>query len=421
MDRPLDDKVRRDRARKRALTAAGAIAAGAAAWLGLTSLLSPTLALGRLRTGTVDVGPIAATVSAPGTVVPEAERVVSCPVDTRVLRVLRRPGAAVKAGESLVEVDTTGPSLAAQRLRKELRLKESQAERARLALAGSLSGLASQVRVKELSLSTARASLARSRKLFAEGLVSEEGLRQAELDEARTAEELSQLREAMVLARRSGEVEEAALEAELANARREAEEAERELLLASARSESDGVVTFAVSEEGAAVRRGDVLARVADLTAFRVDAEVPDVHAASVRPGQEALVRLDSVRLAATVSRVQPEVRDGRVTVSLALAEKAHPRLRPSLRVEVELVTDRRERAVRLPRGSFGAAEGGVDVWVLRKGEAVRTRVALGVSNADAYEALSGLSAGDVVVLSEMADFAHLSRVRVKGWEGGSR
>jgi HlyD family secretion protein len=114
-------------------------------------------------------------------------------------------------------------------------------------------------------------------------------------------------------------------------------------------------------------------------------------------------------------------VRNGQVTVSVSIDEKAHPLLRPNLRVDVELVTDTKARAIRLPRGSFAAAEGGVEVWVLKGGEAVKSRVRLGVSNADHYEAVSGLVEGDEVVLSEMTDFAHLSRVRVKGGKGGSR
>ena len=41
----------------------------------------------------------------------------------------------------------------------------------------------------------------------------------------------------------------------------------------------------------------------------------------------------------------QPEVRDGQVTVSVSLDEKAHAALRPNLRVDVALVTDRKARA----------------------------------------------------------------------------
>lgn len=403
----------------RATLVAAALLAGA--WLGLGALLRPSISLARVRTGRVDVGPMTATLSAPGTVVPESERVISSPIDSRILRVRVQPGAAVKAGTPLLDLDTTGPALAAARLRKELRLKEAAAERAALALEGTLASLESRVEVAGLTLSTWGASLERNRKLFAEGLVSEELLRQSELDEARTRVELARLKDEMRLARRSADVERRSLEVELATARSEAAQAERELALAAARSEADGVVTFVATGEGAAVRKGDVLARVADLTAFRVDALVPDVHAARVTPGMEALVRVDDARLRGTVRSVAPEVRDGQVAVAVSLSERAHSLFRPSLRVEVEIVTGRRERAVRLPRGSFGTAGEGASVWVLRGAEAVRTEVRLGVSNAERCEALSGLAEGDEVVLSEMADFAHLSRVRVKGRKGETR
>lgn len=421
MDRPLDEREIRKRRGRKAGAALSAAVLLVGAWLGLGALLRPSISLARVRTGRVDAGPTTATLSAQGTVVPESERVVSSPIDSRILRVLVQPGAAVTAGTPLLELDTAGPALAAARLRKELRLKEAAAERAALALEGTLASLESRVEVAGLTLSTFGASLARNRKLFAEGLVSEELLRQSELDEARTRVELARLKDEMRLARRSADVERGSLGVELETARREAAAAERELALSAARSEADGVVTFVASGEGAAVRKGDVLARVADLTAFRVDALVPDVHAARVAPGQEALVRIDGTRLAGTVGRVAPEVRDGQVTVSVSLSEKAHPLLRPSLRVDVEVVTGRKERAVRLPRGSFGAAEGGVSVWVLKGDEAVRTAVRLGLSNAERYEALSGLSEGDEVILSEMADFAHLTRVRVKGRKGEAR
>jgi HlyD family secretion protein len=421
MDRPLDAAEIRGRNRRRAAAAAALVLGLGAAWTVLGAFLRPSISLGRMRLGTVDAGPLAATLSATGTVVPESERILASPIDGRVLRVLMRPGAPVKAGDALLELDTTLPALAVERLRKELRLKEAQASRAGLTLEGTLSSLESQVKVRELTLSTYGASLARNRKLFAEGLVSEELLRQSELDEARTRVELAQLKEQMGLARRSAEVERGSLEAELSAARHESAQAQRELALAAARSDRAGVVTFVVSEEGAAVRKGDVLARIADLTAFRVDALVSDLHASRVAPGQEAVVRIDSTRLSGRVVRVQPEVRNGQVTVTVALDQKAHPLLRPSLRVDVELVVDRKEHAVRLPRGTFAAAEGGVEVWVVKGDEAVKTKVKLGVSNAESYEAVSGLSAGDVVVLSEMADLAHLSRVRVKGGKGESR
>ncbi len=156
----------------------------------------------------MDEGPIAATVSASGTVLPEAEQVVSSPIDARVLSILRRAGARVAADEPILTLDTSEPALALEKLKQSLALKENQQARARLELSGTLGSLGSQVAIKKLQLETYEASAERDRKLFAEGLVSEEVFRQAKLDAARTRLELDQVGETRDLAVRSAAAQE---------------------------------------------------------------------------------------------------------------------------------------------------------------------------------------------------------------------
>jgi HlyD family secretion protein len=76
----------------------------------------------------------------------------------------------------------------------------------------------------------------------------------------------------------------AGLALELGTLLRERDEAQRQVELGTARADRTGVVTWAVAEEGAVVRRGDVLARVADLRSFRVETTHSDVHARTVAP-----------------------------------------------------------------------------------------------------------------------------------------
>ena len=66
---------------------------------------------------------------------------------------------------------------------------------------------------------------------------------------------------------------------ETANLRSRRNDAWRELQRGTARAEHDGVVTWTLTEEGATVREGDAIARVADLSAFRVEGTVADVNA----------------------------------------------------------------------------------------------------------------------------------------------
>ena len=75
------------------------------AWL--PGFIRPSVSRQRVRTARVTSGPIEAVITASGMVVPEAERALSSPVDARVLRILKRAGDPVAAGDPLVELDAS--------------------------------------------------------------------------------------------------------------------------------------------------------------------------------------------------------------------------------------------------------------------------------------------------------------------------
>src|SRR6185436_14761984 len=163
-------------------------------------------------------------------------------------------------------------------------------------------------------------------------------------------------------------------------------EARRVLQLGSTRAERDSVVTWTVSEAGALVRRGEPLARLSDLKSFRIEATVSAVHGRSLRSGLEALVRIGNVDLRGEVSTVEPTVSDGVMRLWIRLAEPTNPVLRPSLKADVYIVTDRRPDAIRVARGPFLTGEGAQEVFVVRDGSAFRTRVDLGLIGYDTVE-----------------------------------
>jgi HlyD family secretion protein len=418
MDRALDPRVRRARTARGVVIAVGVVAAALAAFATLSRLLEPSLTYATLRTARVDVGPLDATVSASGTVVPEVEKVLASPIDTRVLRIRERAGAALQPGDAILELDVSESKLALQKLDQALALKDNQVERIRVELEGTLASLDSQLQIKALQLEAFRAIVRRNRKCFTDGIVSEEALEQSELDEARTGLELAQLQRSRAIAAHATAAQVAGLSLERDTLRSERAEQQRQLDLATTQSDRAGVLTYVVSEEGAQVHKGDVLARVADLTAFRVDATVSEVHASRIRVGQAAAVRIDDTRLDGVVSRVVPAIQNGLVTLSISLAQNDHPRLRSNLRVEVDLVTDRRSRALRVAKGAFGGSEGGTYLFVVTGARAVKRRVHLGVSSADRYEVLDGLAPGDEVILSDTSEYAHLDQITITGTRG---
>ena len=415
MDRPLDAIFLRQRLTSRSLRIGGIVLVAVAAVGGVRAFLRPSVSRARLRIAAVDEGPIASTVSASGTVLPEAEQVVSSPIDARVLSIQRRAGARVAAEEPILTLDASEPTLALEKLRQNLALKENQQARARIDLAGTLASLGSQVEIKKLQLETFEASAERNRKLFAEGLVSEELFRQAKLDAARTRLELAQVGETRDLAVRSAAAQEEALRLEMDTLKKEVREAERQIRFATARATGPGVVTWVLPDAGASVRRGDALARVADLSSYRIEATVADVHATKLRAGLPALATVNGVKLTGTVARVLPTVQNGAISVEIALDDRSNAVLKPSLRAEVELVLDRKEKALRIATGRRSRRTGSRSaVFVVRGDTAFLTPVTFGISSADAWEVLSGVSKGDAVILSDMSDYAHLAQVRIR-------
>jgi HlyD family secretion protein len=169
-----------------------------------------------------------------------------------------------------------------------------------------------------------------------------------------------------------------------------------------------------VTEVGGRVRRGDVLARVADLSSFRVEATFSDVNASRLVAGIPARVRVSGGTLEGSLARVLPTVHNGAVTAVVTLERGASPELRPNLRVDVDLVLDRRASTLRLAKGSYVAGEGTVRVFVVRGDRARRVDVKLGATGVERHEVLSGLSEGDEVIVSDMSRLAHLEEVRVR-------
>jgi HlyD family secretion protein len=414
MDRPLDEAVIRTRTRRRGLVAAGALALAVAAFAGVPSLVRPTVERARIRTSVVDEGPLEAAISAAGRVVPEVEQVLTSPVDARVLRVARRAGDRVKPGETIVELDLSEAELAVEALDRDLALRRNDERRKRLELESKLSDVEGRFEAKRLDLDAKRAALDRRRQLREAGLISVQELTEAELAEAQAGIELRQLDAARRLARASTDAEIAGLSLDAASLRSRRAEAWRELQRGTARADRDGVVTWAPAEEGATVRKGEPIARVADLSAFRVEATISDLNAGRVVLGMPARVKAGEESLDGSVSAIDPTIRSGVLTFTVALADKARPVLRPNLRVDVDVLTARKARALRVARGPFAAGDGVQNAFVVRGGFAERRAVRLGAASPTHFEVLEGLRPGDEVIVSEMTDYLHAGRVRLR-------
>ena len=191
-------------------------------------------------------------------------------------------------------------------------------------------------------------------------------------------------------------------------------EATKLLSLATMKADRDGVLTWVVTEEGSTVARGALIARIADLHSFRVDATLSDVHSQDVTAGLPVKVKLGDELVEGRVTGVLPTIQNGILTVNVGLSNAADSRLKANLRVDVYVVTAHRDRALRIRKGPFANAGGSREVFVIHGDRAVRTPVELGIGGVDDYEVVSGLSEGDEVIISDVHELERAREIAIR-------
>jgi len=414
MDREIDPTLRRRALQRRLLAGLGTLAAAVALLVFLPGMLRPSIQRERMRTAKVERGRIDAEIEASGTAVPANEQVLSSPVEARVLRILKRAGEPVRAGDPIVELDTAASRLDADRLHDRLAQKENETRQTQLDLGRTLAVLESRLATAKLDLEIATYRLDQRRRLRAEGLLSEEALREVEVEAQKAALACRQIEDEAEAARATNAARLEALELDAGILDKELAEAQHLLTLTTAKAVRDGVLTWTVSDVGATVRVGEVLARVADLTAFRIEATISDVHAARIAAGLPARVLFGGEALSGRVASVRPAVENGVLHFLVDLDQADHPGLRKDLRVDVVVGTESHAGALKLKKGAFSQGGAVQQVFVVRGDRAVRVEARPGIVGRDEQEVLEGLAEGDEVIVSDMRDLLPYPEVRVR-------
>jgi len=120
--------------------------------------------------------------------------------------------------------------------------------------------------------------------------------------------------------------------------------------------------------------------------------------------------------MAPAVSRVDPAVRNGSVTIDVRLPRDLPGGARPDLSVDALIDLDRAEDVLHVGRPVQAEPNGSVVVFRLdEQGKfAVRTKVRVGRASYNTVEILGGLKAGDRVVLSDTSAFDRFERIKIE-------
>jgi HlyD family secretion protein len=323
---------------------------------------------------------------AAGRVAAAREATLRAEIAGTVLRVHKRRGDRVAAGEVLIEYDG-----------RELRDRVAVA---RAAVAFSRA----QTAQARASAQLARNNADRSAHLRDRGVSP--------------AVEADSLASTAGVADRAADAAQVAVSQALANVR-VAEDAVRRTVF---RAPFAGIVLSRTIELGEITTPGAPLFSIADTSALHIDAELDEADLGRVREGMSADVSLDAFpgqRFAGTLAEIAPSVtRDQRGNRSIAVRVdlQPDPRLRVGMSADVDIVVARSENVVFVqPNAVMGRAIERAVYVVDSNNIAHRRTIQVGIGTWEAIEVRSGLNAGErVIVTLSSADLADGVTVRAR-------
>lgn len=177
----------------------------------------------------------------------------------------------------------------------------------------------------------------------------------------------------------------------------------------------DGVLGPRLVSAGQYVNAGTPLAVLVDDVQVKVRFRIPERQLGAVRPGQTGRLRVNAYpdrEFTGTVDLVSPEVDETTRTAEVRLvAANPEGRLRPGFFARVELVVGRREQAVVVSEAAIVPALDRYSVFAVDGDRARKRDVKLGVRLPGKVEIVTGLEAGQAIVVSGQQKLVDGSRI----------
>jgi hypothetical protein len=164
------------------------------------------------------------------------------------------------------------------------------------------------------------------------------------------------------------------------------------------------------------VTPGTTLAKVVQPQRLKAELKVAETQAKDIQLGQPASVDTHNGVIPGHVTRIDPSVQNGTVTVDVGLDGTLPQGARPDLSVDGTIDLERIADILYVGRPAFGQEKSTVGLFKLDSDgqAAVRAQVQLGRSSVNTVEIVQGLKEGDQVILSDMSRWDNFDRVRLE-------
>ncbi len=380
---------------------------------------APTVDRNTVWTDTVKRGNMIRQVRGLGTLVPREDRIRSIPAETdgTVVRILQLPGATVHPDTVILQL--TNPQLVQEAQNATLQLHEAEADyhNTQVSVNSSLMDQRSTAADINAQYKQAQLQAKTDKALYKLGVIS--GLAysysQGKADSLVTRDKLE--KDKVSINQQAISTQMAVAKAKVEQARALAELKQREVDALSVRAGVEGLLVPLQMplQVGQHVPVGTELAQIIQPDQLKAQLKIAETQARDIQIGQPAEIDTHNGVISGSVTRIDPAVQNGTVAVDVQLNGTLPKGARLDLSVDGTIDLDRLHNVLYVGRPAFGNENSTISLFKLDPDGKYATRVPVKVGRASVNEIqiLSGLQAGDTVILSDMSRWDNVDRIRL--------
>ncbi len=374
------------------------------------SSIKPT----NIDTRIVEKGPVMLSINATGVVDSENEVLILSPGPGIIQKIHIEPGSRVEKGDLIMQLNTEAVSDDIEKIRDQIEVRKNNLERTRLNSQSTKLDLEYNEEVKKLKIASLKSQLADQEQLLEVGGISPARIDQTNQEIVLAEKDLKTLVEKNSIRLQQLESEERGLLLQIRMQEKELEEKEELVEKMSITAPSAGIILSVSGREGEKVGNDNLLVRMSDLTSFKITGSLEEQHASMLKTGTRVLVNVDYEQLEGTVGNITPLVENNKIQFNVHLQESSHPKLIANQRVEIQIISDLKEDALRVKKFTGCENSPSQKLFVLVGDKAVKKEFTLGIVGNDYCEILSGLDEGEVVVTDGLNAFRHLDEIEIE-------
>ena len=420
MDIVRDESVKKKKRQKQTAMIVVAVIAVLGATLGV-SKLKPALQgvdAGTIWPDTVKRGSMLRQVRGLGSLVPIPDdvRLIPAETDVRVERILILPGGTPIPADAVI-MELSNPQVEQEALNADLELRSAQAEyqNTKAKVDSDLMSLRSGAATVEADYENAKRDADQNRELKKIGVVSDSVLKVSLSKEKELATRLKIEQDRIAESSKAVETQLAVQQATIDQKKALAQLKHRQKDALRVRAGIAGVLQEVPVQVGQRLTQGTILAKVVQPEHLQAELKIPETQAKDIITGLKAEIDTHNGVVEGTVTRIDPAVQAGTVTVDVKLDGPPPKGARPDLSVDGTITLEKLDNVLYVGRPAFGQEKSTVGMFKIDPDgkTATRVNVSLGRSSVNFIEIAGGLKEGDQVILSDMSRFDTQNQIKL--------